>query len=103
MSNRDYILEEILSFESIGRIAKLLDQLSDGLKNLGILRIIRTFPNIFVHLFTCTKVVSATDVLDTLKISANHNLNDSITISYLRRFISEAPEEGTLFFMWIYT
>lgn len=94
MSNRGLILEEIITFESIGRIAKLLDQLCDGLKTLGVLWIMKAFPQIFVQLFTYTEAVSATDVLETLNIPTHLDSRDVITVCHLKRFITEASEEG---------
>ena len=36
LSNREVIIEEILLYESVGKNAKVLDQLIEGLKTLGI-------------------------------------------------------------------
>ena len=52
MSNKDVIAQEILCFDAVGRVSKLLDQLCSGLRELGVLNLIRTFPDLFVHLFT---------------------------------------------------
>ena len=70
MSNKEIILHEILSFEGIARITKMLDQLGDGLKTLGVLCMMKLFPNKFVHLFTHTSV-TVEDVLSSLKVPPN--------------------------------
>ena len=93
MSNKEVILEEILSFEGIARITKMLDQLGDGLKTLGVLRMMKLFPNQFVHLFTHTSV-TVEDVLSSLKVPPNLESGDLVTISHLKRFIIESSEEG---------
>ena len=93
MSNKEIILHEILSFEGIARITKMLDQLGDGLKTLGVLRMMKLFPNKLVHLFTHTSV-TVEDVLSSLKVPPNLESGDLVTISHLKRFIMESSEEG---------
>ena len=51
MSNKEVIVEEITSFEGIGRVSKMLDQLSEGLKSLGVLRPIKLFPEQFAVIY----------------------------------------------------
>jgi len=93
MSNKEFVLEEILSFEGISRVSKMLDQLAEGLKTLGMLRTVRLFPQNFVHLFTYA-AVSATDVLNRLNVPSSLDPGDMVTLSHLRRFIMESSEEG---------
>ena len=54
MSTKDVIGQEIMCFESVGCVSKLLDQLCDGLQQLGVLEIMKTFPHLFLPLFTYT-------------------------------------------------
>ena len=93
MSNKEFILEELLSFEGITRITKMLDQLGDGLRTLGMLRIMKLFPTNFVHLFTHTDI-SIEDILTCFEVPSNLEAGDAVTISHLRRFIIESSEEG---------
>ena len=96
LSNREVIVEEIPLYESVGRIAKVLDQLTEGLKTLGFLRVMRAFPDIFAALFTSSTTASPYDVLDCLKIPNNLSEDDIITISCLQKFIRQATKEGIL-------
>ena len=96
MSNKDLILQEILSYEAITRISKLLDQLAEGLQTLGVLKIMRLFPQNFVDLFTY-KPISGAEVAECLCISPNlQDPGDAVTIKHLRRFIRESSDEGNL-------
>ena len=58
MSNRDVIAQEVMCYEAVFKVSKLLDQLCEGLQNLGILEAIRTFPGIFLYLLTYTASAS---------------------------------------------
>ena len=96
MSNKELIFQEILSFEAINRILKLLDQLAEGLQTLGVLKIMRLLPQNFVDLFTY-KSISGAKVAECLCISPNlQDLGDTVTIKHLRRFIRESSDEGNL-------
>ena len=81
LSNKEVIVEEILLYESVGRIAKVLDQLTEGLKTLGFLRVMRAFPDVFAALFTSMTTVSPSDVLNCLKILKNLSKDDITNIS----------------------
>lgn len=94
MSSKDVIAQEVLAYEAIGRISKILDQFVDRLRSLGILQAMRSFPELFVHLFTYTANVTPVDVLDTFKCDDNLDPCNSITYNHLKRFIMEASEDG---------
>ena len=93
MSNKEFILEELLSYEGISRVSKMLDQLAEGLKTLGVLRIVKLFPHKFVQMFVHT-AISVEDVLACFKVPPDLEAGDVITVSHLQRFISESSEEG---------
>lgn len=95
MSNKEFILQEVLAFEGITRISKMLDQLIEGLQTLGLLKLMRLFPDRFIHLFTY-KQLCASSVLESLCVPPNldHDSHGTVTIKHLRRFIMEASEEG---------
>ena len=70
MSNKEFILEEILSFEAISRISKMLDQFVESLNSLGLFKIMWLLPKNFVHIFTY-RAVSTSDVLNLLHVLEN--------------------------------
>ena len=99
MSNKEFILEEILSFEAISRISNMLDQFAEGLKTLGLLKIMRLFPKNFVHLFTY-RAISTSDVLNCLHVPENLDAGDDVTLMHLRRFITDSSEEGNCLYLF---
>ena len=59
---------EIIAYDAIGRISKLLDQLGSGLQSLGLLKVMRAFPKLFLPLFVYTGCISPCDVLEAIII-----------------------------------
>ena len=97
MTNKDMIGQEVLVFDAIASVAKLLDQLCDGLRSLGVLRVMRAFPELFLHLFTYTACVTSSEVLESVYLDEEKTdvePCDTVVMSHLNRFISEATEEG---------
>lgn len=90
MSTKNVVGQEVLSFKSVGRIAKLLDQLADGLSSLDVLR---AFLEEFVKLFTYTASVTASDVLDAIYVQEGSEV-DHVVMLNLQEFVTEASEEG---------
>jgi len=93
MATKEVIVEEITSYEGIGRISKQLDQLAEGLKSLGILKIMKLFPNQFAQLFI-RSAVSSEDVLTNMKFQRRLTDGDKIAAGHLRRFVTESSEKG---------
>ena len=96
MSNKDIVGQEVLLFDAIASIAKLLDQLCDGLRSLGVLRVMRAFPDLFLHLFTYTACVTSSEVLEAIYIDEEKTdvqPCDTVVMSHLNHFITEASEE----------
>ena len=94
MSNKDVIGQEVLLFDATASIAKLLDQLSDGLRSLGVLRIMRVFSD---HLFTYAACVTSSDMKEAVYIDEEKTdvqPGDTVVMSHLYRFIEDASEEG---------
>lgn len=81
-----------MSFDSVGRISKLLDQFCDGLKSLNLLPVMRAFPAVFISLFTYTRF-SSEDVKEALCFDDGFPV-DSVAVSHLNDFIEDASEEG---------
>ena len=88
---RDIIGQEIISFEAVYKMSKLMDQFCDGLRSTRILNAVRAFPELFIQLLTYTGDVSSESVLEALSVD-----RDSPTelFEFLRRFILKAAEEG---------
>ena len=98
MSNRDVIAQEVMCYEAVFKVSRLLDQLCEGLQNLGILEAIRTFPGIFLHLLTYTASASKEDVLDAIYVDDE---DGDRKFSFLKKFIEESPEQSKIINMTI--
>ena len=92
MATKDGIWQEIMLFDALTSVSKLLDQLSSGLSSLGVLHVMRAFPDLFVHLFTYTANVTSAEVLDALHV--DNDTSDNLIMSYLHKFIENSSEEG---------
>ncbi len=46
MSTKEVIAQEILCYDAVGRVSKLLDQFSSGLRPTGLLEIMKLFPRV---------------------------------------------------------
>ena len=95
MSNKDLILQEIFSYEAIFRISKMLDQLAEGLQTLGMLKMMRLFPQKFIQLFTY-KQLSPVDVVECLCCTPQLP-GEEIAIKHLKKFLMTSSEEGNHF------
>ena len=86
-----------MAFDSIGRIANLLDQMCSGLQTLGVLQLMRAFPDLMAPMLTYTACVTAEDVTDALYVDEDlddHCEADKETLALLHRFIGECTEKG---------
>lgn len=91
--------QEILCYDSVGRISKLLDQMCAGLRTLGVLEIIRAFPELFAPLLVYMASVSANNVNESIYVDesiSNILPGDLVTLAHLKRWVSEASEEYKL-------
>ena len=100
MSNKTMIAQEMLYYDGIGRISKLLDQLCEGLSALHILSSIRDFPGLFTPLLVYTACLSPTDVSNAVYVDETLTSllpGDLLVMAYLNQWISEASEECKFF------
>ena len=70
----------------------MLDQIAEGLKQAGVLRVMRLFPEIFAPLLIYSGVVSSEDVLQALDIDADSTICGTVTLQFLQEFIEQANE-----------
>ena len=96
MSNREMLAQEIVYYDSIVRVAKLMDQFAEGLRSVHLLPMIRAYPQLFAPLFTYTACISSSDVLDTIYVDEETSIlpGDTTILEYLKKWIKEASIEG---------
>ena len=92
MSTKNLVVQEILTYEGLYRLTKMMDLFSDGLKSNGVLKLVRAFPEQFVSLFTYTGL-SAEDVLDTV-CSVRCTPGDEVVLSFFKQYIRSCTEYG---------
>jgi len=73
----------------------MLDQLSEGLKSLGVLWLIKLFPEQFAALFT-HKPLCKEDILNNMRFTKLLP-GDTVAVAHLKRFIAESTEKGTVY------
>lgn len=96
MTNKDVVAQTILQYESLIKITNLLDQFKDGLSRIGILPLIKQFPQLFLQAFTYTGDVSAEDVLDALYVAEEDA--DDVLFELLCKYIKYISAEGMRYF-----
>ncbi len=95
VTTNDVVAQDILTYEAVYKVSKLLDQFREGLKTLRIRKLIQAFPEEFAGLFTYTGL-EPSDVLDALSIHRDVVLQPGYTIvlSFFHRYIQECNENG---------
>lgn len=91
MSNKDIIGQCIITYESVERVSKSLDQLSEGLATLNFLKALGAFPDLFVGILTYTNNITTQDVFDTIYMQ---DPVDDILMYHLKRYLCELSEDG---------
>lgn len=87
---------EIVTFDSVGRVSKLLDQMFSCLQTLGVLLIVRASTNLLVPLLTNTACISPVEVIKAVYVDDDHCPSDNFSMVHLHKFVGEATEEGML-------
>lgn len=91
--------QNLLTHAALYRITPLLQQISAGLKNNGLLRTIESFPDVYAPLFVYMGEVSVEDVLNAVYIDFELTTvgpQDEHTLPLLKRLIAEADSEGNM-------
>lgn len=73
-------------------IQPVLDHLSEGLKECGILKLMRMFPECFISLFVSTGDLSKEDVLEALCTDSDDN-HDPV-LDHLHTFVTNLDKKG---------
>ena len=73
----------------------MLDQMCRGLQTLGVLQVVRAFPELFLPMFTYAASICPVDVLEAVYVVQDLTPADTVTMSYLHKFVGEASEQGT--------
>ena len=91
------IAQDVLVHEAVYKLEKFMDQFCDRLHKLGLLRLLRAFPNEFVEIFTYAGSVTVDDVLEAVFVDEEETQmqpGDSITLSLLHEYTRGCDKEG---------
>ena len=97
--NKDAIAHEIIQFEAVDNVEKVVSQLRQGLASTGVLDVMRAFPEAFVEMLTFTRDPTAQDVLEALYVDENETVyaeNDTVILAWIHKYIEESDTEGIL-------
>lgn len=83
----------IISYEAVYKLSKLLDEIQQGLKDVGIMKLLRAFPELLLKLLTSASKLCAADVLAAVCIP--EGTSETVS-SYLTSFINETEIEGKI-------
>ncbi len=83
-----------MAYDSIGRISRMLDQFSTGLQAMGVLKVIRSFPNLFISLFVYTGCVSPEDVAKAIFVDKDMSDYEQQAMAHLHQFVGCASEQS---------
>lgn len=74
MKSKDIVAQNIIAHDALYRRAALLDQFSKGLKEMGLLQLIKVFPTVMLSLFVFTGKLSTDEVLEAIYAKNQSNL-----------------------------
>ncbi len=83
-----------MAYDSITRISRMLDQFADGLQTMGLLKLIRSFPDVFLPLFVYTGNVSPVEVADAIFVDRDLSADQQKAMAHLHQYIGKASQKG---------
>ena len=102
MSTKEAIAQDLFTFDALYKRQVLLDQLKEGLKSIGALKLIQTFPNEMLPMFTFQGQLVA-DVLEAIDVQVSEDSEslrpeDEVLLRFLQRYIRSLTQSGWSFF-----
>ena len=103
MSTKEAIVQDLFTFDALYKRQVLLDQLKEGLKSIGALKLIQTFPNEMLPMFTFQGQLVADDVLEAIDVQVSEDSEglrpeDEVLLRFLQRYIRSLTQSGWSFF-----
>ena len=91
MSNKDTVAHEIIQFEAIDRLQRVLNPFRDGLLTNSLLEVIKLFPPLFVDLFTFCGTINSEQVLRAVYVLEPEALSDGDQqlLAFVRQYIQQ--------------
>ena len=104
MSTKEAIAQNLFTFDALYKCQVLLDQLKEGLKLIGALKLIQTFPNEMLSLFAFQGQFAADDVLEAIDMKVSEGLKpeDEVLVTILQRYMRSLTHSGRHFIIIFY-
>ena len=106
MSTKEAIAQNLFTFDALYKRQVLLDQLKEGLKLIGALKLIQTFPNEMLSLFTFQGQFAADDVLEAIDVKVSEDSEglkpeDEVLVTLLQRYMRSLTHSGRHFIIFL--
>ncbi len=100
MNNRNTVASEIMQFEAIDRLERVLKPFREGLQTNHLLDVVQLFAPLFVDLFTFSGTLQCAQVLDAIFVqesqSNDRDDEDEQLVVWVRQYVQECSSEGML-------
>lgn len=100
LANKDAIAQDFTLHDTLLRGKCALDQISNGLEETGVLKLVRFFPVQFEALFTNESLdeeMTGPSVLKLFRFPAIMDAKRQQTAKWLREFVNSCSPKGTMF------
>ena len=89
MATRNAVAHSMIAHDALYRRSPLLDQFSEGLKEMGIMELIKVFPIEMSPLFIATGEVSLEEVLEAIWVKNESDISaaDKFTVHLFQRYV----------------
>ena len=96
METKDVVAQHIFTHDALYRRSVLLDQFTQGLKEMGLLPLLQHFPQEMSRLFTFSGNLDAEEVIEAIYVDNAENLDaeDSFVYSLFQRYIQRLTCSG---------
>ena len=94
MATKDAVAHSMIAYDSLYRRSPLLDQFSEGVKEMGLMALIKAFPTEMSPFFNATGELSVEEVLEALWVEneADMSAADKFIVHLFQRYIKMLDE-----------
>ena len=96
MKTKDIIAQDIVLHEAVIRHSRVMSHFTDGLREIGLMHLMKVLPDLFEPLFVSTNNITSASFKQLLKLPKKEDLSDiqSNAIKDLLYFIDSASDDG---------
>ena len=98
MCNRKTVAHEVMQFEAIDRLERVLKPFREGLGSNNLLKVIQAFPPLFVDLFTFSGTLEHSQVLEAIYVDESETETrcdeDEQLLMWVRQYVEQCSTTG---------